>query len=290
MCVSNSLNMDIQGKSFHTIELSKTEFEKLSKYIFENYGIKMPFAKKIMLQSRLQKRLRHLNMDNFKQYIDYVFGENGSNEMIHMMDVVSTNKTDFFREPTHFEFLQEVVLPHYKASNTNNIKVWSAGSSSGEEAYTIAMVLEEFKKEFASFNYHIYGSDISTDMLKKAVNAVYKMEKIIGIPEKYKKKYLLRSKDPAKQLVRIAPVLRTKVNFFRLNFMETYYNVQQTFDIIFCRNTLIYFERDTQEAVINRLCNHLKPGGYFILGHSESITNMNVPLQSVKPTIFQKRY
>jgi len=276
--------------AFNNIELKQSEFDKLSNYIFTNYGIKMPPAKKVMLQSRLQKRLRHLNITNFKSYIDFVFSKEGEQEIIHMMDVVSTNKTDFFREPTHFEFMEEVILPEIYANKQSEMKIWSAGSSSGEEAYTITMVMEEYIQKNGHINYQILGADISTDMLKNAVNGVYKLEKIIPIPESLKKKYFLKSKDPQKKLVRVKPHLRTKVKFFRLNLMDTVYNAPKGFDLIFCRNTLIYFERDTQEKVINRLCDHLKPGGYFILGHSESITNMKVPLENIKPTIFRKTF
>jgi chemotaxis protein methyltransferase CheR len=276
--------------AFNNIELKQSEFDRLSNYIFSNYGIKMPPAKKVMLQSRLQKRLRHLNIDNFKSYIDFVFSKDGEQEIIHMMDVVSTNKTDFFREPTHFEFMKEIILPEIYANKQSDLKIWSAGSSSGEEAYTITMVMEEYIAKNGHINYQILGADISTDMLQKAVNGVYKLEKIVTIPESLKKKYFLKSKDPQKKLVRVKPQLRTKVKFFRLNLMDSVYNAPKGFDIIFCRNTLIYFERDTQEKVINKLCSHLKPGGYFILGHSESITNMNVPLENIKPTIFRKTF
>lgn len=274
--------------NFNNIPLKEKEFEKLSAFIFSNYGIKMPLAKKIMLQSRLQKRLRHLAIESFEKYIDYVFSEKGSEEIIHMMDVVSTNKTDFFREPTHFEFLTDVILPELFERKQSSIKIWSAGSSSGEEAYTIAMVIEEYLASHSRINYEIYGADISTDMLQKAINGVYKMEKVFNIPEIYKKRYLLKSKDPQQKLVRVKPNLRSKVHFFRLNLMDAVYKAPNDFDVVFCRNTLIYFERDTQERVINKLCTHLKPGGYFILGHSESITNMNVPLKNIKPTIFRK--
>ena len=219
--------------AFNNIELKQSEFDKLSNYIFSNYGIKMPPAKKIMLQSRLQKRLRHLNISNFQDYIEFVFSKEGDQEIIHMMDVVSTNKTDFFREPTHFEFMNEVILPEIYERNQRDVKIWSAGSSSGEEAYTIAMVIEEYIAKHGHVSYQILGADISTDVLQKAVNGVYKFEKIITIPDSLKKKYLLKSKDPQKKLVRVKPNLRTKVKFFRLNLMDNVYNAPKDFDIIF---------------------------------------------------------
>lgn len=269
--------------------LSDKEFTQLSNFIQSNYGIKMPPAKKIVLQGRLQKRLRELQIPDFKSYVDYVFSKGGENEIIHMMDVVSTNKTDFYREPVHFEFLEKELLPmlfHNKARGVT--KVWSAGCSSGEEPYTLAIVLQEFKEKNPGFDYHILATDISTQVLQQGANAIYKEDKIAIVPNHLKKKYFLRSKNRDLSQVRVVKNLRDKVSFQRLNFMDTTYNVNDTFDIIFCRNALIYFERPNQETVINKLANKIKPDGFFFLGHSESITNMDVPLKSVKPTIFRK--
>lgn len=269
--------------------LTDLEFKQLSQFIQSNYGIKMPPIKKVVLQGRLHKRLKHLAIPDFKTYIEYVFSREGENEIIHMMDVVSTNKTDFYREPVHFEFLEIELLPHlFKLHGRGTFKVWSAGCSSGEEPYTLAIVLQEFKEKNPGFDYQILATDISTQMLQTGANAVYKEEKISIIPLSIKKKYFLRSKDHNDPRVRVVKTLRDKVSFQRLNFMDNTYQVNDQFDIIFCRNALIYFERENQEMVINKLCQKLKPEGFFLLGHSESITNMNVPLKSIKPTIFRK--
>lgn len=272
-------------------QLTQDEFDKLSRFIYKESGIKMPPAKRVMLQSRLQKRLRELNMTSFKEYIEYVFSKEGlNNEIIHMLDVVSTNKTDFFREPVHFDFLIQTVLPEFISdrSKPRTIKVWSAGCSSGEEPYTLAIVLADFAEKNPGFDFSIIGTDISTQILQKAVEAVYKEDRVSIIPFETKKKYFLRSKDRANPSVKVSSNLRSKVRFGRLNFMDTYYDIRETFDVVFCRNVLIYFDRDTQEKVIQRLCEKLRPDGYFFLGHSESIMNMNVPLKQVKPTIFRR--
>lgn len=281
--------MDDQSRTFYNVQLTDKEFEMLSSYIYNEYGIKMPPVKKVMLQSRLQKRLRQLNIPTFKDYCDYVFSPQGSEEVIHMMDVVSTNKTDFFREPVHFDFLREVILPEAVANNQRQVKIWSAGSSSGEEAYTIAITLSEFAEAKSNIDFQIIGTDISTVVLRTAIDAIYKEDKVEPIPLSLKRKYFLKSKDPEKKVVRVVPQLRSKVKFGRLNLMDTTFPINETFDIIFCRNTLIYFDRETQESVINKLCRHLRPNGYFFLGHSESITNMDVPLKHIKPTIFQRK-
>ncbi|MFW5886171.1 MAG: CheR family methyltransferase [Bacteroidota bacterium] len=270
-------------------QLTDEEFNKLSSFIFNNYGIKMPPVKKVMLQSRLQKRLRALNLVNFGEYCNYVFSDKGQEtEVIHMIDVVSTNKTDFFREPIHFEFMQMSVLPAFveKHQQGKEIKIWSAGCSSGEEPYTIGITMEDFLSNYPRFHYSILATDISSRILKSAVDGIYKEEKVDGIPLEIKKKYFLRSKDKTKNLVRIIPQIRKNIIFKRLNFMDEKYDVDHVFDMIFCRNVLIYFDRGTQENVINKLCTHLKPGGYLFLGHSESITNIKVPLQQIRPTIF----
>lgn len=275
----------------YSAKMSDKDFRRLSNFITEHAGIKLPDVKKVMLQSRLQKRLRELNMDNYKDYVDFVFSEEGlQNEIIHMLDVVSTNKTDFFREPVHFEFLEKHVLPEYvrQFPVSRQMKLWSAGCSSGEEVYTIAITLSECKENFPGFDYRILGTDISTDILQRAINAVYKEEKVETVPVKLKKKYLLKSKDRKLKKVRVVSELRNKASFKRLNFMDTSYNIAEEFDVIFCRNVLIYFNRDTQEKVINRLCTKLRKGGYFFIGHSESIMGMDVPLKQIKPTIFAR--
>ncbi len=277
--------------NYNEAKLTNYQFKTLSDFIFFNYGIKMPKEKKIMLQSRLIKRLRALNLTNFNDYIDFVFNKNGdSDEVIHMMDVVSTNKTDFFREPVHFEFMTKKVLPELNKSFYINTpyKVWSAGSSSGEEAYTITITLQEWANKNTGFKYSIIGSDISLTMLNAANMAVYDEKRIVGIPNNIKRKYFLISKDKIKKQVRVVPELRSKTKFFRLNFMDADYKVNEMFDLIFCRNTLIYFDRQTQDSVLSKLCKQLISGGYLFIGHSESILHNNLPLKQIKPTIYVK--
>lgn len=271
--------------------LSDSDFNRLSDFIYTNYGIKLLPVKKIMLQSRLQARLKAKNIDSFKRYTDYVLsGRGGEDEVVRMIDLVSTNKTDFYRESAHFDFMKEVVLPeHGKMFAEKPFKVWSSASSSGEEAYTIAIVINEFLDKNKRFDYQILGTDISTRIIEKAKRAIYGMERIDVIPLAQKRKYLLKSKDQTNPEVRIVPDLRAHTSFQRLNLMdEIYSEVPSDFDLIFCRNVLIYFDRPTQERVIKKLCRHLRPGGYFFLGHSESITGYDVPLRQLKPTIFQK--
>jgi chemotaxis protein methyltransferase CheR len=274
-------------KSFHDINLSNEQFNKLSHIISTEYGIKMPVEKKIMLQCRLQKRLRDLNIDNFEEYFKMLFDKHGNNgETTQMIDLVTTNKTDFFREPFHFEYLKEHLLPELE--HKINIRIWSAGCSSGEECYTLAIVIKEFQEEGHKLDFQILGTDLSSKVLEKGVKAIYAEDKISMIPNELKHKYFLRSKDRSIKSVKVVKDLRTKVSFRHLNFMNPDYDIKESFDLIFCRNVLIYFERLTQEKVINSLCKKLNYGGYLFLGHSESIIGMNVPLVQLKPTIYKK--
>lgn len=278
-----------QINEIYKTSLTESEFQKLSQYIYSNYGIKMPHEKKIMLQSRLHKRLRALGMSTFKEYLDYLFSKEGQRvELYHMIDAVSTNKTDFFREPQHFDYLSSTLLPelYARAKGYLHLKVWSAACSSGEEVYTLAIVLNEFALRYPSVSFTVVGSDISTQMLEKAVMAVYTEDRIDCIPNELKRKYFLKSKDREKRTVRVVPALRATTSFARVNLMDTSYGMNTSFDIVFCRNVLIYFDRLTQEQVITKLARSLKPGGFFFLGHSESITNMQVPLKQVRPTIY----
>lgn len=272
--------------------LSALEFNQLTKIVYSQCGINLTAAKKVMLESRLSKRLRTLQISSFKQYIEFVSSKEGiDNELIHMIDVVTTNKTDFFREPHHFEYLKSNILPEHIHASKQTIKVWSAACSTGEEPYTLAMVLQEFAHQHAGFSYSILASDISTQVLQKAAVGIYNMRGVEGLPLAIKQKYLLKSKDKEKPTVRIIPTLREKVNFLRVNLMENVnsWNIPDGLDIIFCRNVLIYFDRETQLEVVKKLTQKLKPGGYFFIGHSESLHAFQLPIAQVRPTIFIKK-
>lgn len=271
-------------------ELSDKDFQAFSNFIYNEYGIKMPSIKRIMLQGRLLKRIRELNMKSYSEYKDYFFSPEGQQrELYSFLNVITTNKTDFFREPVHFDFLTASVLPDFaKQSGSKLFKVWSAGCSSGEEPYTLAIVLNEYKRQNPTFIFSITGTDISNQVLDKAAKGIYQEQKIEFVSLDLKKKYFLKSKDRSNPTVRVRPELQANLTLRHLNLMDGYYDVKETYNAIFCRNVLIYFDRATQEKVINKLCQHLEPGGYFFIGHSESLSGMNVPLTHIKPTIFQK--
>lgn len=272
--------------------MSHETFCRFREYVTGNLGIKMPDAKKSMLQGRLQKRLHLLGINSYEAYCDFVFSPSGiETELHHMIDVVTTNKTDFFREPKHFDFLSEAVLPKLlagDATESNLFNFWSAGCSNGAEPFSLAMILSEFAAEHREFRFSILGTDISGQVLEKAKEGIYSEEAVAPVPLPLRTKYLLRNRDPQKGMVRIAPELRAKVHFGRLNFMAADFGLPRIMDVIFCRNVMIYFDRRTREQVVNRMCRYLRTGGYLFVGHSETLSRLSVPLIQVSPAIYRK--
>jgi chemotaxis protein methyltransferase CheR len=270
--------------------MTDREFRLFSGFIERSCGIRMPEAKRYMLESRLMKRLRVLEMESFGEYYDYVVSPRGMRgELIEMIDVVTTNKTDFFREPGHFDYLAEHVLPAVTDTEAGNgIALWSAGCSSGEEPYTLAMVLHDYALARGGVQFSILATDICTTVLQKAQLGVYEEDKIDPIPYEMRRRYLLRSRDRSLGTVRICPELRSRVAFRRLNFMDDEFDIGRQMRVIFCRNVIIYFDRKTQERLLNKFCRHLMPGGYIFLGHSETLGGLDVPLARVHSTIYRK--
>lgn len=288
--------MTASGENFRPhlpATLRDREFQRFSSFIYDNVGIKMPPAKKTMLEARLQKRLKALRIATFEEYGDYVFSAEGrDSELVHLIDVVTTNKTDFFREPAHFDFLVKSALPSILEDRgdtlRNPVKVWSAGCSTGEEPYTLSMVLSEFAQANPGFRAVITASDISTQVLRTARAGVYPEERVDPIPLNLKKKYLLRSRDKSKSLVRIAPALRSMVSFQRINFMDDDFGLSDKMDIIFCRNVVIYFDKPTQQVLMRKFHRQLRPGGYLFIGHSETLSGLDVDFRAVASTVYKK--
>lgn len=273
--------------------LSAKDFLRLSSLIYRECGIKMPEAKKTMLEARLHKRLNLLNFKSFGEYCDYLFSNQGmEREFTHMIDLVTTNKTDFFREPDHFDYLYQTALPELLNDDGTGIRktlsLWSTACSTGEEPYTLAMVVSEFREKYQGYRFSVLATDISTRVLDTGRRAIYKEEAVLPVPMNLKKKYLLRSKDRAEKLVKIVPSLRSLVEFRRLNLMDGSYDIQGPVHVIFCRNVIIYFDRPTQEQLLKRLCRHLSPNGYLFMGHSENLHGMDLPLAQVAPTVYRK--
>jgi chemotaxis protein methyltransferase CheR len=279
--------------SVHEETLSTRDFAQLRSFIYAEAGICLSAEKRTMLEGRLRRRLRALHLSSYREYCDYLLGQTGlKEEKVAFLDVVTTNKTDFFREPGHFELLRQRALPEIEAriGSTRPALVWSAGCSSGEEPYTLAMVLSEFAETQAGFRFQILATDLSTNVLGKAELGIYTAEDVEPVPAALRRKYLLRGRERGSDQVRIVPELRKLVEFRRLNFMDADYGLEKRADAIFCRNVIIYFDRTTQEKILGRLCRCLEPGGYLFVGHSETLHEMHLPVEAVGPALYRRTY
>jgi chemotaxis protein methyltransferase CheR len=289
------MNIDTFINSTHSAVMSDRDFSGLSEFIQKELGIMMPQSKKSMLEARLRKRLRVLGLQSFDQYCNYVFTPHGiENELLHMIDLVTTNKTDFFREAAHFDYLVQEAVPELIKLNGAGIKktlmVWSAGCSTGEEPYTLAMVLQDFadRRMVSGFDFQVLATDISTKVLHAAESGIYDSERVAPVPMEFRKKFLLRSRDPNRGVVRIVQDLRNAVRFRRLNFKEGEFDFREKLDVIFCRNVTIYFDRYFQEDLLNRFYRQMVSGGYLFTGHSETLNGLNVPFVRVHPAVYRK--
>jgi len=272
------------------VHLSDRHFRTIAKLIEGQVGIKLPAGKRLMLEGRLHKRVRALNYGGLNEYVETLLDAGQlDDELTHLIDAVTTNKTDFFREPSHFEFMRAVAVPELmKHRGRSDLKIWSAACSTGMEAYTIAIVLDDMARTGSRLQFRILGTDISTAVLKLARSAIYTRDMLAPVPGDFVKRYFLIARDRSSDQVRIVPELRRRTHFMRMNLMDTSYPVDRDVDIIFCRNVLIYFEKETQRKVVEQLCAHLRPGGYLMVGHSESMVHSVVPgLKQVQPTIFR---
>lgn len=276
--------------SAHEDTLSGRDFARLCAFVYSEAGICLSAEKKTMLEGRLKRRLRELNMDSFRHYCEYLFGEEGlREEKIRFIDVVTTNKTDFFREPKHFEYLTQKALPDLaERMNGQPLLAWSAGCSTGEEPYTLAMVLSEYAETHPGFRFRILATDISTKVLTAAELGIYRAGDVEPVPLPLRRKYLMRSREHHAERVRIVPELRRLVEFRRLNFMDADYGLGEKADAIFCRNVIIYFDRPTQQRILSRLSSYLSAGGYMFVGHSETLHDMGLPLEALGPALYRK--
>ena len=275
--------------AFGADQLSAKNFKALADLIHGYSGIKMPSNKRTMLEGRLRRRMRATGINSLNGYCRYLFDEDGlDTEIVHLIDAVTTNKTEFFREPAHFDFLRTRGLPAMAKAGGRPIKAWSAACSTGAEPYTLAMVLEEHRRLNRRQDYSILCTDLCTQVLAQAVSGVFSEAMIEPVDMELRRRYVMRARDAARGTVRIVPQLRSKLAFARLNLMDDAYPVDRDMDVIFCRNILIYFDKPTQSKVLSRLCDHLRPGGYLFLGHSESIVGIDLPVTQIANTVFQR--
>ena len=269
--------------------LSNRNFDALARYIYDYSGIKMPVTKITMLEGRLRRRLRATGIASFNDYCDYLFKHDGIEaESIYLIDAVTTNKTDFFREPKHFEYMEQVALPELAAAGHKRIRLWSSACSTGAEPYTMAMVMQEFADSNPGVDYRILATDLSTEVLQAARRGIYPRDMVIPVSSDMRRKYVMTPREATRSEVRVHPKLRSAIGFARLNLMDSAYKVGDPMHMIFCRNVLIYFDKPTQAKVLSRLCDCLLPGGYLYVGHSETVTGISLPVRQVANTVFKK--
>ncbi len=279
-----------------TLCMSDSTFKMLGEFIHSELGIKMPGSKKQMVESRLRKRLIRLKIKSYTQYCEYLFSPEGiQKELPEFINQITTNKTDFFREPAHFTYLENHAFPalvkDLRPGRPRTVDIWCTACSRGHEPYTIAMVASEFaaRNIRLSLTFSILGTDISPRVLEASRRAVYPHDEIIPVPLALRKKYLLKSKNRKDDLVRMGPKLRKMVTVRQMNLVDKEFDIRTNFDIVFCRNVMIYFDKKTQNELLVKLCNKLRPSGYLFMGHSEVIQCRNYPLIQVAPTVYMKK-
>lgn len=275
------------------VKMSEREFTKFRRFIYEKCAINLSPLKKTMLNSRLNRRLRACNLYSFKEYYNYLTSPEGEKkELVFMINEVSTNKTDFFREADHFNYLTGQLLPELseKLRTSGRVfRVWSAGCSSGEEPYTLAMVLSEYQKKNSWLNFAITATDISTKVLAVAEKGIYNDDRLTTVPAYHRTRYMMRGKGQMKGCHKIVPELRKKITFKRLNFLEKNFGFSRTpFDLILCRNVIIYFDRGTQLSLFNKFHQHLAPGGSIFIGHSETMPGLEDKFVRVHSAVYKK--
>jgi chemotaxis protein methyltransferase CheR len=275
------------------VEVSDGEFALFRELVAAQTGMALNEHKRHLLRARLGKRLRTLGLASFAAYYDYLMQHDpAGQEMARFINAMTTNKTDFFREPHHFRYLQEQWLPARRAlacrTGERTIRFWSAACSSGEEPYTLAMVLSEALQTEAGWDVKILASDLDTDILAQAEAGIYPMERTAVIPPPLLRRYFLRGVGAQAGFVRVHRRLRAMITFRRINFNDASWPIRGQFDGIFCRNVLIYFARDTQRRILERLLTFLKPDGVLFLGHSESIFGLVDGLHHLGNTIYSR--
>ena len=268
--------------------LSDEEFNKLRRLVFDVAGIYLSDSKRELIISRFSRRLRALNLDTFEEYYRFVISPDGLSEMQNFINSITTNKTDFFRESHHFDFLVEHFVPEIVSSRRREVRVWSAGCATGEEPYSIAMVLRHHLLEPHGINVKIFATDIDTHALDTARAGIYEERQIRPVPEEFLHKYFLRGKGHSFGLYKVKDSIKEMVSFRQLNFIADTYPISVLFDVIFCRNVIIYFNAETKRRVLTKILSFLVRGGYLILGHSETVFDMVKGLSYLKNTVYRK--
>jgi chemotaxis protein methyltransferase CheR len=262
--------------------LAVKEFDQIRELAYRTFGLDLKEGKQELVSARLRKLVRQAGHSSYQDYYRHVLNDRTGQALASMIDALTTNHTSFLREADHFRFLKETVLPGL--TKRAKLEVWSAACSTGEEVWTLAFLLSD---ALSGRNFRIYGSDISNRVLARAREAVYPADRITGIPPAWVKTFLERGEGEWKDCYRVVASLRQRAEFRRLNLIESI-DWPQPFPVVFCRNVMIYFDKPTQEKVVNRLSNFLEPGGYLFVGHAESLAGVRHGLEYVRPAVYRK--
>lgn len=268
----------------HEMEFTARDFDFIRRLVLERTGIALSDNKQELVYGRLAKRLRSLGMTRFAQYCEYI--EQHEEELPEIVNAITTNLTSFFREPHHFDYLRSDVLPGLMRSNaaTRRIRIWSAGCSSGEEPYSIAMVVREVISESTGWDVKILATDIDTNVLDRARSGLYAEDRITGIPDHYRRRWVARGEEGKAQM---RDELRGMIAFRQLNLMDEW-PMRGPFDLIFCRNVVIYFDKTTQRRLFERYANILRPDGHLFIGHSETLYKVSNRFELIGRTIYRR--
>jgi chemotaxis protein methyltransferase CheR len=275
-----------EAQLFKPLVLTASEFSEIAAIARCHFGVELGAGKEQLVTARLTKLMRRSGFRSFNDYFRNLKSDASGEALIQLIDALTTNHTSFFREREHFDFLLENVFPHW--SGTRPMRIWSAASSTGEEPYTIAVIGREYFASAGKCVPSILASDISTEALKTARTGTYRSERLHGLIDPWLQKHLLRGEGRWEGWYRMRPEVMALVEFRRINLIEALPDVG-AFDVIFCRNVMIYFSHATQSDVVRRLAACLSPGGYLFVGHSESLTGMQHGLEHIRPAIYRKR-
>jgi len=275
----------MEHQALLSTELTEAQFNAISSLVKNLAGINLTDAKKELVRARLAKRLRKLGLATFDDYVEYLQGDTTGAELVAMLDVLSTNTTYFFREAKHLEWLRQDILPRLTAQR--RVRIWSAGCSSGEEPYSIAIVLLEAIPDLADWDAAILATDLSTEVLARARRAIYPASRLREVPPMLLGRHFTLIATKPERTYRVNDPVRRLVHFARLNLMGRW-PMKGPFDVIFCRNVMIYFDRPTRQELIARFHSILAPGGTLFIGHSESLTGISHSFRYVLPTVYRK--
>ncbi|ATQ15133.1 protein-glutamate O-methyltransferase [Borrelia miyamotoi] len=271
------------------IKINQEELNRLIRIIYNNFGINLNEKKKLLIESRLSSIIKAKNFSNFTEYIHYLENHKNQMSLIELVDKISTNHTYFFREPNHFEFLEKEILPkilnQISQSGEEEIRIWSSGCSSGEEPYTIAMILNEYiSNNKIQCKAKILATDISVTVLNEANQGIYPQDRVKTLPKYLKTKYLNKFTNDKFE---VKDILKKMIQFKKLNLMNEVFPFKKKFDLIFCRNVMIYFDEKTRNKLAEKFSQHLKDGSYLLIGHSETIRS-NKNLEYIMPATYKK--